>query len=217
MMRSTTLLALALILYVLTPAWPVMAAGASPTRDEAALRAYAAIQRCDLAALRQAMGDGELRGKAKTAARVPLMRAFFERQAPPPGSVPTAAPVSCAPLLREMLQRGGRARYKDTGRRGLLHAAARYGDVGMIELLLARGLDVDMRTKQGATPLKLAKAHAREAAAEVLLAAGADPSCSTKRRPIKRALKRGSEAIADKELKEQQPTPNKAEPEAVAP
>ena len=46
----------------------------------------------------------------------------------------------------------------------------------MIEILLAGGADIDARTEKGETPLHLASAGGRRAAAQLLLSSGADPS-----------------------------------------
>ena len=56
-----------------------------------------------------------------------------------------------------------------------LHYAARNGDARLVELLAARGMDVDARDGRGRTPLHYAAWEDRPEIVKVLAAAGADP------------------------------------------
>jgi RNA polymerase sigma factor (sigma-70 family) len=62
-----------------------------------------------------------------------------------------------------------------------LHRAVYNGDMELARLLLARGADVNARTRVGQTPLHLAVLIDRPPLAELLLAAGADPNGATDR------------------------------------
>jgi len=60
-----------------------------------------------------------------------------------------------------------------------LHRAVYNGDISLVRLLLARGADVNSRTRVGQRPLHLAVLIDRPLLAELLLAAGADPNGAT--------------------------------------
>ncbi|QWF19876.1 ankyrin repeat domain-containing protein [Lysobacter capsici] len=57
-----------------------------------------------------------------------------------------------------------------------LFDAARAGDVGVLESLLARGVQVDARDERGSTALILAAYYGKSDAVQALLAAGASPN-----------------------------------------
>ena len=57
----------------------------------------------------------------------------------------------------------------------LLHYAAEDGNVGVSQLLLSQGADVNAQTAYGYTPLHYAARHAEVNLAQILLEAGADP------------------------------------------
>jgi cytohesin len=61
-----------------------------------------------------------------------------------------------------------------------LYAAARWGDVGLAKLLIAKGADVNAVNKYKETPLHEAVIHGDNAAAEVLIAHGADVNAKTR-------------------------------------
>ena len=57
-----------------------------------------------------------------------------------------------------------------------LHAAASYGNIEIIELLLSQGFEVDSRDKEGVTPLMCASLNDEPSAFHILIQKGADPS-----------------------------------------
>jgi len=80
-----------------------------------------------------------------------------------------------------------------------LHRAVYNGDMQLARLLLARGADVNARTRVGQTPLHLAVLIDRPPLAELLLAAGADPNGATDQgiTPLHCAVMLGRAALAD--------------------
>lgn len=66
-------------------------------------------------------------------------------------------------------------RQSGPGRSDALHAAARRGYVGIAQVLLEAGADIDQRDSKGETPLRRAANCGREGMALLLLARGADP------------------------------------------
>jgi ankyrin repeat protein len=58
----------------------------------------------------------------------------------------------------------------------LLHYVAAYGDAKTAQWLIGKGLDVNIRDKQGGTPLHSASARAKDQMISFLLGAGADPN-----------------------------------------
>jgi len=59
-----------------------------------------------------------------------------------------------------------------------IHLAAARGDVDRIKTLLSEGVDVDVRDKDGVTPLMLAALFGKSDSAELLLGRGADPAAT---------------------------------------
>jgi ankyrin repeat protein len=66
--------------------------------------------------------------------------------------------------------------YVDSNGDGLLHIAARLGDLRTVELLLKAGQDVNRRGDMGCTPLHYARGWGESDVAEFLLWKGADES-----------------------------------------
>ena len=77
--------------------------------------------------------------------------------------------------------------------------AASIGDDAVIELLLERGVDIDVRDKGGNTPLLSAVAAGRHPTARMLLAKGADVDArgSCEHTPLHRAVMRGDEEMVE--------------------
>jgi hypothetical protein len=63
---------------------------------------------------------------------------------------------------------------KDSAGKTALHRAARYGHVDVINILISRGLPVDVRAMDGATPLMTAAGAGKGRAVKALLARGAN-------------------------------------------
>ena len=61
-----------------------------------------------------------------------------------------------------------------------LHSAVAADSFELVDLLLARGAEVDPKESSGATPLHNAAGHGNAAIIERLLAAGADPAAATR-------------------------------------
>ena len=59
---------------------------------------------------------------------------------------------------------------------GVLHAAAKHGEIEIIELLVSQGCLVDSRSREGLTPLMMAANHDEPNAFQLLLQNSADPS-----------------------------------------
>jgi ankyrin repeat protein len=76
---------------------------------------------------------------------------------------------------RELISRGADVNYIDSFGESALHYAAGmdFGDTRMIELLLRSGADVKLRTKDGQTPLALAKKYGNTELQKALERAGA--------------------------------------------
>ena len=77
---------------------------------------------------------------------------------------------------RALLEKGGDANEKDHNGTPLLHVASIADNGEMVEVLLAKGAELDGRGGDGGTALSAACFFGREAAAMVLLKAGADVS-----------------------------------------
>lgn len=56
-----------------------------------------------------------------------------------------------------------------------LHIAAKYGQTGVIKVLLERGADANIKGKNGLTPLHVAAHYNQSAAVDTLLKHKADP------------------------------------------
>ena len=57
-----------------------------------------------------------------------------------------------------------------------IHAAAKSGNIEIIELLLSQGFEVDSRDGEGTTPLMYTALNGHEGAFQMLIQNGADPS-----------------------------------------
>ena len=66
------------------------------------------------------------------------------------------------------------------GKKTLLHLAAANGHKEVVELLIAKGLDMNAKTGGGVTPLYLAVRFNRTETAKLLIAKGADVNAKTK-------------------------------------
>ncbi|MBT4504689.1 MAG: sigma-70 family RNA polymerase sigma factor, partial [Gemmatimonadetes bacterium] len=77
--------------------------------------------------------------------------------------------------------------------------AASTGDEAVIDLLLERGVDINVREKGGNTPLQSAVAAGRHPTARILLAKGADVDArgSCEHTPLHRAVMRGDEEMVE--------------------
>ena len=68
-----------------------------------------------------------------------------------------------------------KAEYKDKDGQEL-HAATKTGCIEIIKLLLSEGFDIDLRDRNGATPLMGTALYGQQGAFQMLLQNGADPS-----------------------------------------
>ena len=83
--------------------------------------------------------------------------------------------TNAAQVVRLLLQRGAAVNPGPQPVRSPLHFAASHGSVGVMDLLLEAGAEVDARDERGRTPLmRCSNSDARAPAAARLLAAGAD-------------------------------------------
>ena len=74
-----------------------------------------------------------------------------------------------------MIEQGADVEAKDPGAgASALHYAVMRGKMPLIDLLIARGADVNSRTKMGTTPLHTAVLYARLEVAELLIDAGSN-------------------------------------------
>jgi hypothetical protein len=89
-------------------------------------------------------------------------------------SIFTAADYGRADLVQACLQRTSAANATDAGGYTPLHYAAQRNHVGVVELLIERGADVNANAC-GATPLHRAAHHGSYACCKLLLDHGADP------------------------------------------
>lgn len=76
-------------------------------------------------------------------------------------------------LCERLLERGGRV---DRPGWAPLHYAASGPNPKAVELLLARGADIDAQSPNGSTPLMMAARYGSEESVRLLLARGADPT-----------------------------------------
>ena len=67
------------------------------------------------------------------------------------------------------------AEYKDKDGQEI-HAAAKSGNIEIIEILLSQGFEVDSRDEEGTTPLMFTALYGHEGAFQMLIQNGADPS-----------------------------------------
>ena len=84
-------------------------------------------------------------------------------------------------LARELIHKGADVNLASKNEQNVapLHAAVSRGEIGIVELLLARGADPNSRQQQGFTPLFAAAFQGREDIARLLLENGADSAALT--------------------------------------
>ena len=129
---------------------------------------------------------------APAEAQPPAPAAGAPEQVPPASASPVvaiAAPAAQAPSLSlleavvrgdyegtlRLLDQGSDIEVRDPGSGASpLHYAVMKGRMPIVELLLARGADVNSRTRNGTTPLHTASLYARKEIAERLLQKNAD-------------------------------------------
>jgi len=84
----------------------------------------------------------------------------------------------------------------------LLHLAARFGHVGIIETMLAMGADINARTNSGMTPLMMASGGSRTEAVRLLVHRGADQSRTNRYGVTAHAIAQGPNRDAVKRILE---------------
>ena len=100
---------------------------------------------------------------------------------------------------QKMIERGADIEAKDPGAGASpLHFAVMKGNRPMIEMLVARGADVNSRTKNGTTPLHTAVLYARLEVVEFLVGKGANVNAESVSRatPLALAIEAKNEPIA---------------------
>ena len=111
----------------------------------------------------------------------------------------SAADANCVPLATELLDFGASVDARDRlGARPLSHAA-RFGNLEMVDLLLARGAPIDARNLAGATALYFAAERGHAAVVERLIARGADVGLTGRSgiSPVAAAAYAGSDAVVE--------------------
>ena len=86
-----------------------------------------------------------------------------------------AAPFINKTVPADLEDSASKAEYKDKDGQEI-HAAAKSGNIEIIEILLSQGFEVDSRDKEGATPLMFTALYGHEGAFQMLIQNGADPS-----------------------------------------
>ncbi len=111
----------------------------------------------------------------------------------------SAADANCVALETELLDAGASVDARDRlGARPLSHAA-RFGNLDMVDLLLARGAPIDARNLAGATALYAAAERGHAAVVQRLIARGADVKFTGRSglSPVAAAAYAGSDAIVE--------------------
>jgi hypothetical protein len=113
---------------------------------------------------------------------------------------PATTIVVCALIAGLVVCRAGHTILKRGDGWTPLHKAAYEGYREIVELLIAKGADVNAKNKRGMTPLHLAAEYGRNQVVELLIAKGADVNAEDEdgETPLNRAIKVKQTDLADR-------------------